>query len=243
MLQDRHILVERDQTVASIVLEHPRCARVFVERGVDFCCRGAMSLADACAARGLDEDTLLGELEAAIAAEPPGNAGHDPRALSNLQLISHIVDQHHVYLRKTLPLVELLAGRVADAHAQRQPSLNALHAAVQQTRLLIERHLEREEAVLFPLLVSGRRARERVCRELAWMQAEHFQVGDALLELRTLSDRFATPPWACTTYRALMAELEMMERDTFEHVHLENNVLASRFVPGPADGIRHAVKG
>jgi regulator of cell morphogenesis and NO signaling len=235
MLPVDRILVAREQAVAEIVLEHPRCAGVFVERGIDFCCRGGMSLGDACSARGIDEVMLVAELEAVIAAGGPGSGTPDPRSLSSLQLISHIVDQHHVYLRKTLPLVELLAARVADAHAQRQPSLGALHAALRDLRALLESHLQREETVVFPLLVGGER-RPRVRRELAWMQAEHVQVGDALRQLRLLADGFLAPPWACTTYRALMTELETMERDTFEHVHLENNVLAPRFAASPRNG-------
>jgi regulator of cell morphogenesis and NO signaling len=236
MLPLCRILVAREQAVAEIVLEHPRCAGVFVERGIDFCCRGAMSLGDACAARGIEEDTLLAELEAVIAAGGRGNGAPDPRSLSNLQLIAHIVDQHHVYLRKTLPLVELLAARVADAHAQRQPSLSALHAALRDLRALLESHLQREETVVFPLLVGGERPRQRMRRELAWMQTEHLQVGEALRQLRLLADSFLPPPWACTSYRALMTELETMERDTFEHVHLENNVLAPRFAASPRSG-------
>lgn len=230
------ILVQREQTVAQIVLDHPRCARVFVERGIDFCCRGGLSLAEACAQRGIEEDTLLAELDAAAGGEAAAGGQNDPRSLSNLQLVAHIVDQHHFYLRKTLPLLELLAARVADAHAQRRPSLTTLHAAIRDLRVMLEHHLDQEETVAFPLLVSGERGSERARRELASMQDEHLQVGDVLRELRALTDGFLPPPWACNTYRALMAELEALERDTLEHVHLENNVLAPRFVAVPGDG-------
>ena len=236
MLGALGILVQREQSVAQIVLDHPRCARIFVERGIDFCCRGGMSLAEACSQRGIEEDTVLAELEAAAAGEAPPSGRNDPRTLSNLQLVAHVVDQHHLYLRKTLPLLELLAGRVADAHAQRRPSLTTLHTAIHNLRVMLERHLDEEETVVFPLLVSGEVGSERARRELASMQEDHLEVGDVLRELRLLTDGFLPPPWACNTYRALMAELEALERDTFEHVHLENNVLAPRFGASPGDG-------
>jgi len=82
--------------------------------------------------------------------------------------------------------------------------------------------------VLFPLLIRGGRNR-RLRDELEWMRAEHLQLGDTLRKIRTLAERFVPPPWACATYAALMAELEALDRDTLEHVHLENNVLAPRF--------------
>ena len=229
MLHRPSSVIAPDQPTASVVLEHPRCARVLVERGLDFCCRGTRSLAEACAERGIDVGPLVAELEAVVAGEPAEAPGPDPRLLTTLQLVAHIVDQHHVYLRKTLPLIDLLAGRVVDAHAERQPSLTELHSVVRELRGLLEPHLQREEAVLFPLLIAGGRARQRTRAELQTMRAEHLRVGDALRALRTLSNRFVPPVWACATYRALMSELEAMERDTLEHVHLENNVLAPRF--------------
>jgi regulator of cell morphogenesis and NO signaling len=222
-------VIAPDQPVAQIVLEHPRCAGILVDRDVDFCCRGPVSLADACAKRGIDVAALVAELEAAVAGELPGGPGLDPRSLTTLQLVARIVDQHHVYLRKTLPLVELLAGRVVEAHAERQPSLEELQSVLRAMRALLEPHLQHEEAVLFPLLIGRARSRQRIRAELDWMRAEHLQVGDALRELRTLSNRFVPPAWACATYRALLSELEAMDRDTLEHVHLENNVLAARF--------------
>jgi len=222
-------VIAPDQPVAQIVLEHPRCAGILVERDIDFCCRGSVSLAKACAARGIDVAALVAELEAAVAGGPPGTPGLDPRPLTTIQLVARIVDQHHVYLRKTLPLVELLAGRVVEAHAERQPSLEEIQSVLRALRALLEPHLQHEEAVLFPLLIGRGRSRQRIRAELDWMRDEHLQVGDALRELRTLSNRFVPPVWACATYRALMSELEAMDRDTLEHVHLENNVLAARF--------------
>ena len=234
MLEPRVGVISPDQLVAQIVLEHPRCARLLVERDIDFCCRGAVPLSEACAGAGLEVTTLLAELQAVASLEPASSSGVDPRSLTSLQLVAHIVDQHHVYLRKALPLLELLAARVVEAHAARQPSLERMQSVLHALRGLLEPHLHKEEAVLFPLLIGGR-AQQRIREELGWMRSEHLQVGEALRELRLLSERFVPPAWACPTYRALMSELETMDRDTLEHVHLENNVLAPRFGASPGN--------
>jgi regulator of cell morphogenesis and NO signaling len=230
MLEPRPTVVERHKTLAQVVLEHPQCARVFVAHGIDFCCRGNVPLGDACVALGPEAEAVLAELDRAIAERPGLPPEQDPRQLSTLQLVAHIVDTHHVYLRKALAFLQPLAGNVAAAHADRRHSLNEVHAELVGLRAIVEQHLDREESAVFPLLLGSRRAQQHVEQELAWMQEDHLGVGDALHRLRTLTDGFRPPAWACASYRTLMVELEAMERDTFEHVHLENNVLAPRFL-------------
>jgi len=61
------------------------------------------------------------------------------------------------------------------------------------------------------------------------MHDDHLRVGEMLTSLRTLSDDYAVPDWACASYRALMHDLQSLEQDTLEHVHTENHVLAPRF--------------
>ena len=60
-----------DRTVASIVTESPRTARVFERFGIDYCCGGRVRLADACATKGLSPDDVGAELSAAVAGRGP----------------------------------------------------------------------------------------------------------------------------------------------------------------------------
>jgi regulator of cell morphogenesis and NO signaling len=225
-------VITLEQPVGQLVLEHPRCAQLLVDRDIDFCCRGTMSVREACAVRGIDAQTFLADLQSVVESEPAWEPGTDPRSLSTLQLVSHIVDQHHAYLRKTFPLVELLAARVVEAHSQREARLAEIHATLRTLRGNLESHLEHAESVLFPLLIRGGRDR-RTREQLDSMRAEHLPIGDTLRKIRLLADRFVLPSWACATYAALMEELEALERDTLEHLHLENNVLAPRFDARP----------
>ena len=77
------------------------------------------------------------------------------------------------------------------------------------------------------------RALKRHLTEQYGVESSRPDTQDTLRKIRTLTDRYGLPSWACAAYAALMAELEAMERDTLEHVHLENNVLAPRFDSGP----------
>ena len=54
-------------TLGELVTAEPAAARVFYRHGLDFCCGGKQSLGQACAAAGLDVDTVLSEIDDAKA--------------------------------------------------------------------------------------------------------------------------------------------------------------------------------
>ncbi len=62
------------------------------------------------------------------------------------------------------------------------------------------------------------------------MELEHDEVGEALRQLRQLTDDFTPPAWACNTYRALLNALQTFEQDMHQHVHKENNILFPRAI-------------
>ncbi len=123
-------------------------------------------------------------------------------------------------------LVGLLTSAMpADAADARPAELD--------TPALIE-HLEREEHELFPVILSADSAAaapvdEALHRDLV---EDHQEAGDALDRLRDLTDGYTLPDWGCNTYRALLDGLAELERDTHQHVHLENNVLFRRLSRG-----------
>lgn len=221
-------MLDTNQSVASVVLDHSETGPVFQRNRIDFCCKGEMSLGDACAQRGLDPKALIGELERAI-AERRGEVAEDPRSMTVFALIAHIVSRHHAYLRKTLPFVRTLAAKVARVHGDHQPSLRELDEVVVALCESLEPHLDQEESVLFPAMMAQAGDREVIRRELAAMQRDHLEVGGLLERARALTADFAPEPWACNSYRTLYAELEALEGDVLRHVHLENHVLMPRF--------------
>jgi regulator of cell morphogenesis and NO signaling len=202
---------------------------VFQRHRIDFCCKGALSLSQACADRGVDARQLLAELDQAIAARK--NAGErDLRTLSTSQLIDQIVSGHHQYLREALPMVVGLAHKVARVHGSDEPHLRDLDRLVSQLQDTLEPHLAHEETVLFPLLLDPARDPARRDRELVAMSQEHESVGRMLEKIRELTSGFVTPEWACNSYRALFSELKAVEADVLRHLHLENFALRPRFV-------------
>lgn len=222
-------MIDPQQTVADLVLDHSECAPVFQQHRIDFCCRGGVSIAEAARARGMEPDALIAALSQAIEARR-GDRAVDARSLTTPQLVAHIVARHHAYLRTALPFVGALATKVARVHGDHNPKLRELEAAVAELVVALLPHLDEEEAVLFPALVAPVVDRAIAEKALGAMHEEHLAVALLLERARVASDDYALPAWACNSYRALFSELEQVEGDTFTHVHLENHVLKPRFV-------------
>jgi regulator of cell morphogenesis and NO signaling len=220
--------LDRTQTLAQLVTEHPVAARVFQKHGMDYCCHGNVSVPEACQRVPIDAEIVFAELEAAIGAAPRGETEDDPRALSMTALVARIVDRHHGYARRALAHVAPIMTKVAHVHGPRDEGLHELEAAFRELCDALLPHLDEEEEVLFPSLLAAEPDRRLVRRELDRMQGDHLAVGGLLARIRTLAHGFSTPEWGCTTYRVLMSELEALEADTLRHVHLENHVLAPR---------------
>lgn len=220
-----------EKTIADIVLEHPASAAIFRANRIDFCCNGDRTLAEACAERGLDPRTIAAAIEEELARRADAAAEEDVRALSTEALLERIVDRHHGFLRRLLPALVPLAVKVARVHGDKDERLRELSVVLMRLRDALEPHLDDEEERLFPNLLAPEGKEERIAKALALMVREHREVGEMLGEMRRLTDDFVPPPWGCTSYRTLFAELAELEADLLRHIHLENHAVLPRFAP------------
>lgn len=215
--------------MADIVARFPASARVFQAHRIDFCCKGDVTLAEALRGRPERPEEILAEVEAA--ARAPASAADGPATdLPVAALVGRIIDRHHGFLRRSLPAIGPVLEKVAAVHGDREPRLATLLETFLDLRERILPHLDEEESVLFPLLMSRSPDRASVADGLLRMRDDHLAVGAALERIRALSDDFTPPEWSCSSYRLAMAELEDLVTDVLRHVHLENHVLLPRFV-------------
>jgi regulator of cell morphogenesis and NO signaling len=233
--------VTLSQSVANIVIDHSETALVFQRHRIDFCCRGHLSVEQAARERGVDIDALMKQLGDVIAERRAGvQASTTMRDWSTPDLIAHIVDKHHAYLRKTLPYLRPLAKKVARVHGDHDPKLRALEVTVDELTEVLLPHLDEEETRLFPALRAtvGAPAPE-TSAQLATMVDDHLEVAALLERVREQTDNYTIHDWACGSVRTLFRELEAVERDTLTHVHLENHVLRPRFEPANTRVAKH----
>jgi regulator of cell morphogenesis and NO signaling len=67
------------------------------------------------------------------------------------------------------------------------------------------------------------------------MVREHERAKRLLAELRRITNEFEPPPWACPTFSALYAGLQIFSARLGEHIRLENDVLFPRAIAMEAE--------
>ncbi|WP_152396193.1 iron-sulfur cluster repair di-iron protein [Paenibacillus guangzhouensis] len=227
-------MITQEMTVRDAVLQYPAASDVFKRLKIDFCCGGNRPIQEAAEARGLDAAAVVQQLNDMKQSAPSIGIGMDWQYMSSRALIEYIVKKHHQYLRDQLPQIAANVERVYHVHGGDQPHLVQMAELFRQLRAELEAHIAKEEEISFPLIMraeedAGVVSHTDVRAVVAELEGEHDGAGNLLKQLREVTNDFTPPEHACTTYRITYARLEELEGMTFEHVHLENNVLFQRF--------------
>ncbi len=220
--------------VASVARQYPSTVKIFQRYRIDFCCSGNIPLADACERAGQDLQEVLTDLRELARTED--STGWDDKPL--VELIDHIITRYHDRLRQDLPALGELARRVATRHGEANPKLREVETVFARLADEMLTHLRKEEVVLFPMIerLENRAVLNSddgtpippIDGPVAAMEDDHREVGDFLARLFQLTDQFTPPSSACNSYRGLFQGLSELEKDTHQHIHLENNILFPR---------------
>jgi regulator of cell morphogenesis and NO signaling len=229
-----------EKTVREIAVENPSSVKVFESLGIDYCCGGKKPLSDACSQANINLDRVLELL--AIAqnyshAPEVGEWGEKPLA----DLIAHVVQKHHGFVRLETPRIVALLAKVAAKHGTAHPEIVKIESLFLAIGQELSTHMLKEEQVLFPYVERMEQAARTgnlkpeaffgsVKRPIANMMAEHEDAGALVSQIRALSNGYTAPSEACPTFQALYAGLQEFERDLHHHIHLENNILFPRAV-------------
>ncbi len=217
-------------TVGELVTEKPDRSKVFEKLGIDYCCGGKKPLGEACREKGLNPDNVINELESTDNA-PEATETPDLNAMLLPDLVDHIVNTHHAYLKQELPRLSGIIRKVVDTHGERNPALSDLFTIFNGLAQELMSHLTKEERILFPAIkeLAKPNATEfsfgDIGHPIRVMESEHDSAGAALEQIRKLTDNFTTPDWGCNTYRTMIDALAGLESDTHLHIHKENNIL------------------
>jgi len=224
------------KTIREIALETPATTRVFEKFKIDYCCGGNRSIADACAAAGIDASRLTESIDKAIAAQKLRAEPAPPEQLKPTDLVGYIVATHHVFTSQEIERLTPLMAKVVMRHGDRHPELFELQNIFTALSDSLLPHMRKEENVLFPYIEELERASRNnlhpltphfgtVENPIRMMMAEHDADGERLRKMREITSDYTLPDGACPSFTALYAGLEDLERDLHRHIHLENNVL------------------
>lgn len=209
------------EALGDIAVRLPGATAVFRKHGLDFCCGGASLLADAARERGVALDTIVGELNA-LDPDAPLDHPQEPQAL-----VDHILARYHETHRRELPELIKLAEKVERVHAAHPQAPTGLVEHLKRMRDELEMHMQKEEAVLFPMMRQP--PRPMIAHPIARMRIEHDDHAALLRELHRLTHGGVPPGDACNSWRALYAGTRKLADDLTQHIHLENNVLFPQF--------------
>ncbi len=103
---------------ADLVGRYPQTRPVFEKHGIDYCCGGGKCLADAANEHGLKLLALVDALGKTLQAEPDQAkaTAKDWYAAPLGELVSHIVETHHGYMKTALTRLRSLVPTVLKAH-------------------------------------------------------------------------------------------------------------------------------
>ena len=202
---------------------------------------------------GDDPDVMLGELcwnfgfnagilvmmlqAADVPEETPPLDIAPYRAMPLGELVGHIEELHHGYLRRELPRLTALAAAVAAGHAGDE-RFGELRDAITGLAGELEAHLLHEEEALFPMarnlgagqVIAPTRCGDSIGGPIACMENEHEDAKRTLRRLRELTADYPAPAGAEAELRELMAALTDFERDLCEHMYKEDKALFPRAI-------------
>lgn len=223
-----------EQTPAEIVKVFPKASDLFKERRIDFCCGGDQPLAKVFSEQNLDESIVLSELNTAYKTwNKEDHEITDWDSVPLIELVDHIVQTHHAFLNEELPALGQFVTKIFRVHGAKQPHLKELNRLYNDFKVEMEEHMISEENEVFPLVKEyvknpSEELKMQIHKANGGLEDEHEAAGDLLKRMRIITNDFELPAGACNSYRITYARLAEMESDTFQHVHLENNVLFKR---------------
>lgn len=219
-------------TVAELAISHPGALAVFTKYNMDYCCGGQRSLKEACHRLGLDPKKIRAEIY--DAPQHASGIHFHPETWSSALLIDYIVENHHAYVLKAIPELELLLDRVCERHGDERRELPEIRENFYELATELVSHLRKEESILFPAIKTLEREMEEgtplyLDTPVAAMEHEHATAGDLIKQIRSLTNNYTPPEFACTTFKITFQRLQEFDNDLMQHIHLENNILFRRF--------------
>jgi len=224
----------KDSIIGELVAEDYRAATVFESYGIDFCCKGNRSIADACEKKKINPTDVLNALDNVLKTSSGDNV--DYAAWPKDLLVDYIEKKHHRYVEERIPILKQYLAKIAAVHGDRHPELIEVNELFIASAGELTKHMKKEELVLFPhirKMVKNEMGGGEldtphfgtVKNPIAMMMSEHENEGDRFEKIEKLTNGYIPPSDACSTYIVAFSMLKEFEQDLHRHIHLENNIL------------------
>jgi regulator of cell morphogenesis and NO signaling len=229
----------QNKTIGEIVADDYRASDIFREFGIDFCCGGNISIAEACDGNEHCQERILSGLDA-LRQQPDSNSPNYQEWSLGF-LADYIQNTHHSYIRREIPVLYEYLEKIAQVHGENHPELPQVFGMFRSSAEALLEHMKKEELVLFPAIKAMEAASHQgmeypkqgygtVYNPIHQMLQEHDTEGERFRKMSQLTNNYTIPNDACNTYRVALSKLEAFEKDLHKHIHLENNILFPKTV-------------
>lgn len=232
-MNNEKTLLDNEQTVAQLAVSYPGALSVFMKHQIDYCCGGHRPLREACVRVGLDPEVIMDEIVNGQVMESRQVARF--QQWSSALLADYIVENHHTFVKKAIPEIQFFLDKVCAAHGQEDAHLLTIRQNYEDLAEELTSHMDKEEFVFFPA-IKRLEAKDygnvplsiTIQAPLKAMIHDHDTAGDLIKSIRSLSNNYTPPEYACPTYRITYQKLKEFDDDLMMHIHLENNILFQR---------------
>lgn len=221
--------------VKDIVNELPKTSDVFKKYRIDFCCGGNIPLIQAASEKSVHLKQLMRELTAIyMKVENQIDNMEVWTNSSSAEIIKHIQERYHRPLLEELAQLSPYVTKVSKVHGARHPELLKVYELFYEFKKELIEHTTKEDETVFPILLKLNSPdveyREEMIEYIKELEKEHDHAGAILKELREVTNDYELSFDACGTFTLVYKRLELLETDTFMHIHLENNILFPRYI-------------
>lgn len=230
------------QIIGELVAQDYRTAEVFSKYGIDFCCKGGLTLQEVCEKKKINLQQLTTDLDEITALVE--NSRTEYKSWPIDLLADYIEKKHHRYVAEKTPVIQQYLTKVAKVHGNAHPELEEILANFNESAQILAAHMKKEELILFPFIRKMATAHENEVLEphfgtvqnpISMMKEEHNVEGERFRKISELSHNYTPPQDACNTFRVTYALLKEFEEDLHLHIHLENNILFPKAIAMEAE--------
>lgn len=220
--------ITKESIIGDVVSKDYKSASVFKNYGIDFCCNGNRTIADACADKNINSEDVINEINNAL-SDNSNQAGIDYASWPLDLLADYIEKKHHRYVDSKIEEILPYLQKIARVHGDRHPELLEVEQLFLASAKELTSHMRDEESVIFPkirdLVSNSKFDEESLDQPIATLMHQHDQEGERFRRIEALTNQYTTPEDGCNTYRVTLAMLKEFEDDLHLHIHLENNIL------------------
>lgn len=224
--------LNKEQKLGEIVAEFPGAARIFNEKGIDYCCHGDITLENALVDKNIEIVSFVDRINKEYDEFLNSKEEYiDWRKEDPNKLIDNIVDVHHAFTFRELLEIDQLLLKILRVHYHHSgEELKTVHRLFGALKVELEEHLTKEEEELFPMIREytknpSKELRDSIMKFIGVIENEHTGAGHILQDLYRETNGYKTPEWACTTFELVYKKLDALEKDLFVHIHKENSIL------------------